>query len=494
MLNFNGELDEIDRFLTDADNCYTSNRHNQEITCHTHVKNSRRYQINPNKYPTLSNWSDYPKIGIHQFLERFDDLQMPIEYGEDIGKKAFIENYEDKVLILIEGDIYISKSQLEELKEYYQTAVVVDGNLSSDGEIPKIFYVNGDIECDHFNLYEDEVNDFCFLFKPTTIIHARKYVSLHAQDDEVMRDAPRLNIKTPYLFSWFYKLDNLKISSDALIFIMSDDSDYANNLDLPNPIFDEQEIMFVSPYSEYRMRQNTNEVPWMVEIYDALAQNKPILHQDFDIQSLNYVRDGNQCYIEKDYKAAYLAYKKAVQFSSTYYPAWLGMGNALYEVGAFAQALQNYQTAADYFPHSHKKFVNQALNLAALCAIRCQSYALAIEIATRSITHNSILTQHDYDKRYVAPAYRLRAEANYLRGNLTAAIADLDLVLLDLDEYHAAANWLMGLMHYLNGDNEISKKFYQQAVRRDERFKVSYDQAKDTRFLAKPACTVDWGK
>jgi tetratricopeptide (TPR) repeat protein len=440
-----------------------------------------KYHIGLKKYPTLSNWSDYAKIDIHQFLERFDDFQMPIEYGEEAGNQAFI-------------GAFITKAQLEELKEDYQAVVVVDGNLSIDGEVSKIFYVNGDIECDHLSLYGDQANEFCFLFKPTTIIHARKYVSLHAQDDEVMRDAPRLNIKTPYLLSWFYKLDNLKISSDALIFIMGDDSDCAKNMDLPNPIVDEQKIMFVSPYSEYRMRQNSNEVPWMFEIYDALAQNKPILRQDFDIQSLGYVKDGDNCYFEKDYKAAYLAYKKAVQLSSTYYPAWLGMGNVLYEVGAFSQALQHYQAAADCFPHSHEKFVNEALNFAALCAIRCQSYAIAIELATRSITHNSILAQHDYDKRYLAPAYRLRAEAHYLRGNLTAAIADLDLVLLDLDEYHVAANWLMGLMSYINGDNEISQKFYQQAARRDERFKVPYDQAKDTSFLAKPACTVDWGK
>lgn len=450
--------------------------------------------MNPHQYPTLTNWSDYPTINIHEFLARFDELQMPSEYGEIIEQEEFIETYENKTFILVKGDIYISKAQIEEFAKAPQIGIVVDGNLSLEGTIESIFYVKGDIECDHISIYDDGDHASLIFFQPEKTIHARKYVSLSAQDDGAMAESPRIKIKTPYLFSWFYQLDHLTISPETVIFIMTGDPGYPKNLDLPNPIISEQHIMFVSPYSEYRMRQYRNEVPWMAEIYTALAENKPILHQNFDIQSLHDMVEGNQSYADKDYKAAYLAYKKAAQLSPNYYPAWLAMGNVLNAVGAYSQALQHYQTAADCFPHTHEKFVNQALNFAALCAIRCQSYALAIELATRSITHNSILTKHDYDKRYLAPAYRLRAEAHYLRGNLTAAIADLELVLLDFDEYHTAANWLMGLMHYLKGNTEISQKFYQQAARRDERFKVPYDQAKDTSFLAKPACEVDWAK
>lgn len=435
-------------------------------------------------YSPLRAWSDHPRIDIDEFLHRFPRVTAEVEDEEEFrAQNAY------RKIILITGDVSITQAQVDELEDDYWAAIAVDGNVTFERSALKMLYVSGTLHCDVVDLNEWQH------FPAGSQIVARHCVRLSAEDDEIMRSAPAVRVDTPFLFCWFYGVDNLDLSSETKIFILGD-SDYCKDLDLPNPVFTWYECVYTlkDEYVEHIYFDGADAPPWNDPgIVAALRDGKNIFRDGFDIACLEYQKAGDDYMVQKDRRAAYLAYKKAASIAPAYYHAWLGMAEAMSKANAFEQALYYYQEAAARFPVKQTRLVNQGLNYAALCAIRCRKLPLAIDLASRSIDHNQDLVAIEYGS-YKAPcalAYRMRAEARYLSGDETGAFQDIETALA-FHAHHFTANWLMGLLCYRSGDAARANKYHRIASARNEKFAVYYDQADNTDFLVGTPSHVDW--
>ena len=433
-------------------------------------------------YPPLRNWSEYARISFHEFTQRFPAVTSS-EAIDDVDD--FMERHADHSIILISGDVSITQQQFAELCDDYHVAIAVDGNLDVDGYPSKLLYVSGDLHCDTISL------DYGWDGVVDGRIVARHYfVSLDAEDDEVMNDAPHLRVDTPFLFSWFYGIDNLDLQPETVIFILGD-WDYCHNLALPNAVFPWHEVVHVlrQELVDHVDYKNYDGSAWShSNIKRALKSGQNIFIDGFDIACIEYQKAGQDAMTLKDHRAAYLAYKKSASLSPAYYCAWLGMADALFQAGAYEQALQHYQEAATRFPSRQTGLLNRAANFGARSAIRCRQLPLAIELASQSIKHNQEL---EYDTEDRAHAYRFRAEAHYLSGHETEAFSDLETA-LSLDDRHVPANWLMGLLHYRRGERALANKYHRNAADRNSDFSLTYDKADNTDFLAGDIIRVDW--
>ncbi len=435
-------------------------------------------------YPPLHAWSDHPRIGIDEFLQRFPRVAEEVEDEEE-----FRQYHAQRSIILITGDVSITQAQLNELKDDYGIAIAVDGNLAVEHSPLRLLYVSGALHCGSIDLGEWEHSP------AGGPIVARHCATLWAEDHEVMRRAPAARVDTPFLFSWFYGIDNLDLSPETMIFILGD-WDYCQDLDLLNPMFPWYECIYAleDEYVEHIYFDGADAPPWNhCAIVPALRAGKKLFKDGFDVACMEYQKAGDDYMVLKDYRAAYLAYKQSASIAPAYYRAWMGMADALYEADAYEQALRHYQEAAARFPAGQTRLVNQGLNYAALCAIRCRQLPLAIELASKSINHNQDLAAAEYYRDPCASAYRMRAEARYLSGDEAGAFQDLETALA-LNEYHRTANWLLGLLYYRRGDTKRAKQHHEAASARDEDFAVYYDQAGNTDFLAETPAHVDWDR
>lgn len=445
-------------------------------------------------YPQLRAWSDHPHLNIDQLVQKFPALRAlrndfankerdDRDEDEEEISHLLLADLEDRTIIMVDGDISVTQEQMDGLN--YSLMLAVDGNLHVDGRPSNILYVSGDIYCNTISL------DNAWLLHPVGgTIHARHCAWLWAEDHEDMCSAPVVKLETRFLFSWFYDIGNLALSADAAIFILAD-RDYCTSLDLPNPVFIWHDVVFVlKDRFVLQVDSEGSDAPdWRNDAIEAALQSgEDIFISGFDIRCTTQLKAAKEAMAARDYRSAYLLSKQAAALSPAYYKAWLGMGDALREAGAYEQALAPYQEAVKRFPVNQTALVNTAANNAALCAIRCRMLAQAIHLANVSIDHTQ---EGYYNGKLMANAYRLRAEACLLSGRQKDATADLVRANL-LNPFHATANWLMGLVHYRNGAEQQARKCHKLAADRNADLVLYYDAADSTDFVSPKALSVDW--
>lgn len=436
-------------------------------------------------FTPASAWSDYPHLTIDEFIRDFPDVaQRESKFYED-DDESFRDRYEGRSIILIKGDISVTQAQIKELAEGWRL-LAVDGNLQVTESASNILYVSGDLYCHSVTL-----NNSDWLHYPVGgRIIASDCAWLCAEDHEIMQDAPHVQLETRFLFSWFYSLDNLKLSTDTTVFILGD-WDYCSNLDLPNPVFPWHDSVYVlKDQFVYTVDCDSSDaMDWDCHAIDkALLRGEDLFREGFDIACMPYQRAADEALSMKDYRRAYQLYKQSASISPAYYEAWYGMACSLHDVGAYQHALKIYQEAMLRFPERQTGLVNYAANYGALCAIRCRELPLAIELATISINHTR---EGCYNRDRLAHAYRFRAEAYLLSGQDDDAFTDLERA-LDFNERHSTANWLMGLVYYRRNDLDRAQQYHQNACKRDPDFSIFYDQACNTDFLSGKPIEVDW--
>ncbi|MFB9240082.1 tetratricopeptide repeat protein [Massilia antarctica] len=448
----------------------------------------------------LTTWEGFALLSHAAFHERFpdasigrrrlsdpddDDDEEDDEYGER-------ENDDGLPWLLVSGSVSIGTGMLKAVEGQAWSRIVVDGDLHIDESgaalrwgdpLGQVGFVSGDLHVDMIRLDDMPSNAVAGLV-------VAKSAWLFAEDDCCMRRAPELRLDTPFLFAWFYRVDQLALNPGAVIFILGD-GDYCAGLGLPNPVFAWHDAVHVlekrfvdrvicDGYDGHAWRHDT--------IIPALRRGRSIFKDGIDIACHPFHRAARAAMAAGDHRSAYLLYKKSAVIAPAYYHAWCGMAQALVREGAWGQALGVYRKAATLFPPEQTGMINTALNHAALCALRTGRPGVAIELASMSIKHN--LGRADKE-RATGAAFRYRAEAYLMSGEPGAALDDLRQA-LGRDRHLSAAYWLKGLAHYQRNESEQARAAHAQACEHDERYAASYDTHGDTGFLSRAGTRVDW--
>ncbi|MFZ6674198.1 hypothetical protein [Undibacterium sp. Xuan67W] len=450
--------------------------------------------MNQNDFPAPLPWSDYPQIDIESFREQFPEILFGYgrtEESEDDPWEAFCAEFEDASILLIIGQVHLTQAHMQELSDTGHI-IVVDGDVDIEGDICSLLYVSGDIYCDNIYL------GYCFsgglpAYSATGKIVARHYAHIGAEDHEMMVPAPAIWLETPYLFSWFGNIDQLKLSSDTSIFIVGERG-YDDGLDMYDAVFNGHDSVYVlkPEHASHLDSDGSDEDFWnLFSIRKDLQNGNSIFIEGFDPACMSLQRAGDDALSLNDYCRAYQYYKAAANISPQSYFALFGMAECLHYVHAYGQALIQYRAAASLMPAHQNNLINGALNDAAWCAVRSNQYSVAIELATKSIEFNQNYTNRGKEAR--GEAYRWRAEALYLMGEPTAAIADLKRA-LEFRPRHLESNWLMGLMYYLQGDEKLARSFHAKTCGKNGDLWLYYDQAKNTNDLNEVCTNVDWDR
>lgn len=446
-------------------------------------------------FPPLADLTSYPHLTIAEFVEHFPgveerEIKESSEgyYANEDDLGTFQARWQNQTIVFVNGDVYISQAQVKSLREqYFHLLLAIDGHVQFENDVAGIFYVSGDLLCKEISLsYE-------WLHAPVGgKIIADNCALLYAEDDESTHHAPFVTLETPLLFSWFYSLENLQLDPQTTIFILAD-WDYCNDLALPNPLFIWHQCVYVlkDEFVNVADFESIDSFVWKEpRITSALAAGQSIFRDGFSLSCMPQLRAADDALRMRQYDQAYSHYKNATQISPSSYFAWYGMGEALFEVGAYEQAFDAYHVASKLFPAKQTGLVNEALNNAALCAILLGRLASAIDLATQSIQHTR---ENVYDRDRLASAYLFRAEAHLLSGRDEAAQSDLERA-HDFDSKLGKVRWLFGLLFFRQGNAQLAEEWRQKAIKQHQRFSENYTDMQSTAFLHKPASRVDWDK
>lgn len=425
-------------------------------------------------FKNLPTLSECTVLTVYETIERFPDFE-----------DALDEDWEDDdpQVLIVEGDFVIDGDWQNLLNEADASYLLIDGNveLKNSSHFNSILWVTGDLSTDalHWTPYELTV---------LGAITARHYATLIADDHAITRKSPHAIIITPYFFSSFFKVDQIKFNPDCLIFILADWT-YSHNLylQLPNPVFPWHDGRFVLR-DEVQQRVESSDYDGTVwnewNIRPVLAANQSILRDGISIDNLRLAM--NSCHDADDAKRlgkqrlAWLHYQRAATQCPDYYPAYYQMGSLMYDENAFDQALPYLERAALLYPKSQSALANDAAIYAGLAALRSSQFARALHICNAALQHN--------DHAYL---YRTRAEAYLLLGEIELARQDLQTALAKSPEY-PTANWLMGLVLFQDGAHQEAEQYRQQAIEEAQYFDVSYVKHQDTSFLVEATVHLDW--
>ncbi|CAA9199178.1 tetratricopeptide repeat protein [Flavobacterium collinsii] len=414
-------------------------------------------------------------------------------YDEDEDE----DDTENPDMLYFDGDVTLSENQLKTLKEKdYHFNIAVKGNLTLEGHFHtgcNNLWVTGNLYCDSL------ANTASLRVKGK--ITARYFVSFLAEDHEVLWTTSKLKIETPYVFSWFYDLSNIKLNRDAIVFILCDGSDY-QKMAFKNPCFFwHSEIFVLKPELLYPIYYGAvDDSPiWNFDmISQTLQKDESIFIEGFNPDSLLLEEQAKEYTRLQRSKEAFAIRKQQLALSPAYYDPYFRAGILLFNTGAYEQAIPYLDTAANLFPDKFKNLSNQAADFTALARIRLRQLDEAVKWADFSIgdkktDRDKNKDAYDYyneeDKLHFS--YRVRAEAYLLKGDWNKAKSDLETA-LDIMHDHSSSNWLMGLVFHHFGDAQNAKKYHDLAKKTNKRFEADYDINNSSDFFYKAPTKVNW--
>ncbi len=446
----------------------------------------------------ITSFDGFERLSLDQFEKRFPDACVgerrdPQEPGSSCSTDNGACWPDSKPLILLlPGDVMIDDSLLQHAADPGWTHIVIDGDLYLDGRdagvrrargIDRVYFVGGDLHARSLDLTRI----------PSNTVAGRIVTDcawLEAEDDCAMRTAPELRLDAGFLFAWFYTVNDMTISADTVIFILGND-DYCDNMDLPNPVFQWHKDIYVlaEPFVCIVEEERSDSNGWVdTAIEQALARGESILRHGVDMACYPYYRAAQAQAGAREHRSAYLLHKKSAAISPGFYPSWLAMGAALFNSGAYEQALDMFIQAGTLFPAEQTAIDNRGYELASLSAVYLGRFDDAIAWATLSIAHNEDAEDSHEAHGY---AYRCRGEAHLLAGSLDLAFADLQEA-LKRHRYDWVSHWLLGQVHYQRGEHERARFLHGAAARGARKLEPYYDTCSGTAFLYKAPCRLDW--
>ncbi|NHZ82395.1 hypothetical protein F2P44_24380 [Massilia sp. CCM 8695] len=410
-------------------------------------------------FPALTAWSDLPRLNVDEFFERFPVIDEAYEAGETGLADGDIDDLE---FIVISGDVSISQEQAREmeaaleLEENWTLRIAVDGSVHVDGGTDALFAVSGDLYCNWLGIDKAWAS-----FSVCGRVFASDCVFVSASDEGWMLDLPATRIDTPLLFLWNYKPDNIDLNPDAVMFVLG--FEWWGST-LPNRCYAHQQMIhvidsrFLKPFTCI----NTEEDIWDSRaIINALAAGESIYRAGVDLRCEQAMDAAGAAMASADFRLGHVRYKQAATMSPAYYPATMGMADAMRAGQAYAQAFDLYLEASKLFPLEQTGLVNEALNAAARFALRLGRLELAHELATQSIDFTQVSNWNDQP---LAQAYWIRGEASIAQGDFAAAERDVAQALrFDADE--PQPNWLMGFLCFRRGEHDQARAFHAKAAR-----------------------------
>lgn len=413
--------------------------------------------------------SEYEVWSVAEALQRFPQF----EFDTDDWDAEDLESVE---VIYLKGNHCLDEHWDRALDHAYwgRRYLLVDGDLHLEDDTHFHYWVTGDVHGDVLHLYDG--------IQCLGTMHARQFAYLYAEDDTRMCNEPVVRLATPYLFSWFYGVDELTLTEDTLVFLLAD-WDYSHSSDLPGTVIPWHEARFVlrDELQSQVAKDWDDRALWdLGKIGAALARGESILRDGVTLASLRPDEQAGQAVQMQDWRLAWCYYRATSEAAPGSFLALYHMGNCYANVGAYAQGLSCMERAAACYPKVQPNLLNEAAFSAAVWACWLDQPEHALEI----------LAQHmPYNRHY--KLLRARAEALLMMGRLDEALQDLDGV-LQQDKHYGPALWLRGKVAWLQGLQDEATLWQDQAATRDARLKADFATHGNTAFWGLPPVHVDW--
>ncbi len=448
-------------------------------------------QAKTSEFTALPSWEGVPRLRIDALCARLPLLRRQIEafdaLADDAGYDCYLDSGDERCFILLTGDVFISDAQLDALRDDDADAlIVVDGSVRFETRARQLFYVSGHLYCTSIALDDYGVSLFV-----DGRMHARDCALLQARDDLRLIAAPPMRLDTRFLFCWFHDIDAIDLGPGTVVAIVGG-WDYCAALSIANPVvrwhdglhvFDSR---FLLPMDGY-VADTPN---WNYPLIEAaLLGGESIYKPGYDIASVQWEDAAREALRSGDARSAYLRFRQAATLSPSSFVAVNGMADAMMSVGAMAQAQPLYERAGALFPQTQRRLANEALTMAALCALRCREPDAALRLATASIAHQA----PGMRRVEFAPPYRVRAEALLSLGRESEAMDDIARA-LEHRKDDAVAHWLKGLLLHKMGDRVKARAAHKQALRLADAPLPAYAEHENTDFQGAAGAAPDWDR
>ena len=408
------------------------------------------------------------------------DQQDGEDYDEDEDSD---EDGDVTQLVFFDGDTVLDRDTWERIRDETDVRLIaVNGNLRIRGGSAPNGCVRGDLDCD--TAFPE------FLFVGGTV-HARQFVYLAAEDHEAVKPGLPLRVSAPLVMAWFHDVSRLELAPGGVLDILCGYNDYkAMGIQAPH-FFWNDSLFALKPELCYAAHSDYSDAPnWNLDALRACADRGESYFIDgFDPVSLPLRRQADESLRTADYPTAFAQYRAAAELSPAWHPAPLGAGKALYHAGAYAQALPVLLEANARFPARHARLVDRALDVAAMCALRLRQLDLAIELSTRSITATR---DNDMDREQRALAYRIRAEARLIHGDLEGAREDATRA-AEWNWSKPVPHWLLGRVLYQLGEHKQAVQSQAKALKVGKPlYAAEFASNADTAFAYPAPTHVAW--
>lgn len=390
------------------------------------------------------------------------------EFLDEVYEEDYFAIYYADQDVVIRGDFKIPEAAGGEM-----LVILVNGNLTVHGKMYYSYYVTGNATFDFLDMNNRQV-----CMGEETV----KYLQVQAAEDhEASHLSKPRKVTAPYFFSWFYDLKAYDFSPETCIYGLYSwyDQKYYRT---DNPYFIWQETAFaLDPdltwtldYEDYDGFNINTE-----KLYQYLKEGKPIFIDGFDQKCLPFYRKGKALLQEEEYESAFLHFKRVIELSPRFYLAYVYAGICLKRVRAYAQMKTYSQKGVELMPAKVTYPTFKSAEDAALGAIILEEYEEGIAIADLILQRN--------DKNGFA--LRLKAEATLKLGDREEARS---LLLKSIELEPGFTNhWLLGLIHYQEGDTIKANEHFLIAKRNNAKAKP-YAEHQDLSYFYGADRRVDW--
>jgi predicted DNA-binding WGR domain protein/tetratricopeptide (TPR) repeat protein len=407
-------------------------------------------------------------MGVDEF---FDYWNGDAEYGVADDYESEHEYFEDHDSIYycdgdlaIDGDLKIPHAPIG--------LIVVRGNLTVHGKAPSAYYVAGDTTVDYIELN---------YFQKTVGTETVRYVaSVWAEDHEVTHTLPFRRIDAAYFISWFYDPSCFEFSPETFIIALYT-YDEAVSYKTDNAYLPWHDYAYALRRELYYIVEESHHDGLTIDVrkvYETLKANQPILLEGVSPEGIILTRAGMQLAKEDDNVGAYLTYKEAIAESPGYYLPYYLAGKCLVTEKAYGQAMELFAKGIPLTPDGLAYEID-CLEQGALCAVRMGEYDQAIAWGKAAV------------QKYPTASFSLRVigEALIFQQKLDEA-KDYLKQSLEIKEIFSN-NWLLGLIHHVQGDKKKAESYYKAAVKKNSKAQP-YAQHTTLQYLYGDNVTIDW--
>ncbi|TWV95099.1 tetratricopeptide repeat protein [Chitinophaga pinensis] len=425
------------------------------------------------------------EITYEEVLERMG-LDQLFDYwnGEGDVQVMSLDNYEDEPSYFEDySRIYYCDTDLEidgdlDISGLYIDLLVVKGNLTVHGSVTgwggsgMAFYVTGDTTIDKL-----QIDDLQTTLGKESV---RYLAYAWADDHELLRKTSHRKIDAPVFLCWFYDLNCFEFAPDTLITALYEYDDLSayktNNAFLPWHDFASafRSDLYYPVEKEHHDNLNLN----IDGIYQAMKHGQPIFKEGVTKEGILLVNEGQRLLAAEDKQGAWACFKKAMEVAPGYYLAYSEGGKLLSKEKAYRQAMEVFEKGIPFKPEK-LDYENTCAEQAALSAVRIGEYDQAIEWCLDVLEKN--------ESAYFA--MRVIGEALIFKNELDDAKAYLKKSQGISSIF--STNWLLGLIHHVQGDLKKAEQYYEQAVRNSSRAKP-YSEYIDMAYIYGSPVTLDW--